>query len=534
MALANAQAGAPSGAPASSLPPQSPIAVVLKFIGLMVLNAFTLILVYAFFKDENYGLAIVFAVITIGLNVIIFVPSLYPLKWMAPGLALVTLLVIYPIVYTVATAFTNFGDGHRLSKAQAVTQIIRIGGNIVPEDAPTYSVIPFRSADGTIALWLTNANETVFVPAGQAAQTIENPPAEAPDEFNGFTQVERRQLLPTLNEAQNIPFGADDDVITLSGRTAIRATLTPRYSYDAERDAIIDNLDGTVYTADDVDGFFETTRGARLQNQPGYRVSVGLRNFDRMISDPGLRGPLVDIFVWTVAFAFGSVLLCFIVGLGMALVLNDPRMPARPLIRSLLIIPYAIPGVISIVVWRGMLNLNLGVVTNMWDTLFNTRPQFLIDPWLAKFSILLVNTWLGYPYMMLVTSGALQAIPSEVYEAAAVDGAKPWQRFWQITLPLLLVSVGPLLIASFTFNFNNYLLIEALTGADAPSIPNSPVPARYTDILISYTYNIAFGNRGSDYGYASAITIVIFFIVAAVTLLQYRYTKTWEQVGENV
>jgi ABC-type sugar transport system permease subunit len=136
--------------------------------------------------------------------------------------------------------------------------------------------------------------------------------------------------------------------------------------------------------------------------------------------------------------------------------------------------------------------------------------------------------------MMLVCSGALQAIPSEVYEAAAVDGAKPWQRFWQITLPLLLVSVGPLLIASFTFNFNNYLLIEALTGADAPSIPNSPVPARYTDILISYTYNIAFGNRGADYGYASALTIVIFVIVASVTLMQYRFTKTWETVGENV
>jgi ABC-type sugar transport system permease subunit len=199
-----------------------------------------------------------------------------------------------------------------------------------------------------------------------------------------------------------------------------------------------------------------------------------------------------------------------------------------------LIIPYAIPGVISIVVWRGMLNLNLGVVTNAWETLFNVRPGFLIDPWLAKVSILLVNTWLGYPYMMLVCSGALQAIPSEVYEAAAVDGAKPWQRFWQITLPLLLVSVGPLLIASFTFNFNNYLLIEALTGADAPSIPNSPVPARYTDILISYTYNIAFGNRGSDYGYASALTIMIFLIVAAVTLMQYRFTKTWETVGENV
>lgn len=534
MAVANAQAGVPSGAPAKSDPPGSLLGTVLKYLGLAALNAFTLILVYAFFRDENFGLAAVFVVITLGMNIIIFVPRLYPLRWMAPGLALVTLLVVYPIIYTVTTAFTNFGDGHRLPKSQAVTQIIRIGGNIIPDDAPKYSVAPFRDDDGNIALWLTNTSETVFVVQGQAPETVAEERLDAPDEYNGFTLVERRQLLPTLNEAQSLSFGSETDVVTLSGRDAIRATLQSRYSYDPERDAIIDNLTDIVYTSNDVDGFFTAPNGARLQSQPGYRVYVGLANFERMITEPGLAGPLRDIFVWTVVFAFSSVILSFAVGLLMALVLNDPRMPLRPVIRSLLIIPYAIPGVISIVVWRGMLNLNLGVVTNMWDSLFGVRPQFLIDPWLAKFSILLVNTWLGYPYMMLVTSGALQAIPSEVYEAAAVDGAKPWQRFSLITLPLLMVSVGPLLIASFTFNFNNYLLIEALTGADAPTIPNSPVPARYTDILISYTYNIAFGGRGSDYGYASAITIVIFVVVAAVTMMQYRFTKTWETVGENV
>ncbi|MBK9122994.1 MAG: ABC transporter permease subunit [Chloroflexi bacterium] len=533
MAVANAKVGVPSGTP-SSLPENSTLSTVLKYLGLALFNAFTLLLVYAFFRDENLGLALVFVVIGVGLNVIFFVPALYPLRWMSPGLALITLLVIYPIIYTVLTSFTNFGDGHRLPKSQAITQIERIGGNIVPEDAARYSVVPYLNAEDNIALWLTNADETLFVPAGGAIQVVADPPAEPPAEYDGYSLVPRNQLLQVLRRAQNESFGDEDDVITVSGREAIRATLVQRFVYDEVQDAIVDQTDGTLYRADEENGFFVGPNGRPLQNQPGYRVNVGLFNFERMIADPGLRGPLIDIFVWTVVFAFLSVLLSFVVGLAMALVMNDPRMPARTLIRSLLIIPYAIPGVISIVVWRGMLNLNLGVVTNVWNDLFGVRPGFLIDPWLAKFSILLVNTWLGYPYMMLICSGALQAIPSEVYEAAAVDGAKPWQRFWGITLPLLLVSVGPLLIASFTFNFNNYLLIEALTGTDAPNIPNSPVPARYTDILISYTYNIAFGNRGSDYGYASAITIVIFVVVAAVTLMQYRYTKTWEQVGENV
>jgi ABC-type sugar transport system permease subunit len=135
---------------------------------------------------------------------------------------------------------------------------------------------------------------------------------------------------------------------------------------------------------------------------------------------------------------------------------------------------------------------------------------------------------------MLICSGALQSIPHEALEAATVDGANPWQRFWRITLPLLLVAVGPLLVASFTFNFNNFNLIYLFNGG-GPPMANTPTPAGHTDILISYVYNLAFsGSRGVDYGFASAITIVIFFIVGAITLFQFRYTRMLEEVSENV
>jgi ABC-type sugar transport system permease subunit len=228
------------------------------------------------------------------------------------------------------------------------------------------------------------------------------------------------------------------------------------------------------------------------------------------------------------------VLTTFTAGLFMAMILNDPGIPGRKIIRSLLIIPYALPGVIGVLVWRGMLNENFGIINNFIADQAGVRIPWFSNPTWAKAAIILVNLWLGYPYMMLICSGALQSIPSEIYEAAAVDGARPWQRFSRITLPLLLITVGPLLIASFVFNFNNYLLIELLTRGDPP-IPGSPVPAGYTDILISYTYGIAFGsNRGADYGYAAAITIVIFLIVASITLIQYRFTKQLEEISENV
>jgi len=149
--------------------------------------------------------------------------------------------------------------------------------------------------------------------------------------------------------------------------------------------------------------------------------------------------------------------------------------------------------------------------------------------------VLLVNLWLGYPYFMLITSGALQSISADLYEAARVDGATAWQSFRRITLPLLLVAVGPLLIASYVFNFNNFNLIYLFISG-GPPIVGATTNAGHTDILISYVYKLAFesGGRGVQYGYASAISIIVFFVVGTLTLLQYRFTNMWEEVSENV
>jgi ABC-type sugar transport system permease subunit len=135
---------------------------------------------------------------------------------------------------------------------------------------------------------------------------------------------------------------------------------------------------------------------------------------------------------------------------------------------------------------------------------------------------------------MLITSGALQSIPGDLYEAATIDGANSWQAFRSITLPLLLVAVGPLLIASYVYNFNNFGLIYLFING-GPPIAGAATQAGHTDILISYIYKLAFasGGRGVQYGLASAISIVVFFIVAALTLVQFRFTNMWEEVSKN-
>ena len=198
------------------------------------------------------------------------------------------------------------------------------------------------------------------------------------------------------------------------------------------------------------------------------------------------------------------------------------------------LIPYTIPSLVTILVWRGMLNEQLGVITNFLEATIGYSPPWFTDPTWAKIGILMVNLWLGYPYFMLVCSGALQGIPQDIYSAADVDGAGAVTKFWRLTLPLLLIAVGPLLIASFTFNFNNFNVIF-LYNEGGPPIAGAPTPVGHTDILISYVYNLAFsGSRSINYGFAAAITIVIFFIIGIITLFQFRYTRMWEEVSENV
>lgn len=291
--------------------------------------------------------------------------------------------------------------------------------------------------------------------------------------------------------------------------------LVPTLAYEADQDAFVALDDGTVY-ADNGRGNYANVADPSDKLTPGWRATVGFENFTRVFFDQQIRDPFAMVFIWTFAYALLSVLLTFVVGLGLAIVLNRPRMAGQRLYRSLLIIPYAIPAFLSLLVWAGLLNDDFGAINAVtgWDI------PWLFDPFWAKVSVLLVNLWLGFPYMFLVSTGALQAIPSELQEAARVDGAGNFQVWRLINMPLLLVALTPLLIASFAFNFNNFGGIYLLTGG-GPGVTGSEV-AGATDILISYTYKVAFAaGEGNDYGLAAAISIFIFVIVGTISAISF-------------
>ena len=178
-------------------------------------------------------------------------------------------------------------------------------------------------------------------------------------------------------------------------------------------------------------------------------------------------------------------------------------------------------------VWKGMLNTDFGVDQPDPGT---TQVAWLTETNLARFSVLMVNLWMGFPYFFLVCSGALTAIPEDLKEAAYVDGASSGYAFRTVVLPLLLVATAPLLVTTFAFNFNNYNLIELLTGGGP--FPGSANDGGSTDLLINFTFRKAFNETNQQLGLASAIAMLIFVIVGTVSAYGFRLTRRLEEIGQ--
>jgi ABC-type sugar transport system permease subunit len=522
------------GAPRRGAP--SPIvSIIWRLIALALIDAVAIVFAYAFFGGGLTLAAIVLLVITAVINVVFLVPGLYPLRWISPGLMLLVLMVVYPVLYTVYIAFTNYnGVDHLLSKDQVVA---RLESTLyTPEETANLAWRAYRSPEGQFLIWLTQVDGTTQladplsgieqVQLDDARFGAIDPEDGLPATIGVYTKLGRLESFRYLTALSNLVI--TDETAQLRIISIDRATLgIARFSYDPVRDVVYDDQTDTEYFASG--GYFVDAQGNRAP-APGFVDFVGLRNFERALSDPRISSVFFSVLGWTIAFSFLSVVLTFAVGLALALVFNDDKLPLKGLFRTLAIIPYTIPGFISALVWAGLLNPNFGPINGFLSDFVGMNPQWFSDGNLAKMAVLIVNTWLGYPYMMIVSLGALQSIPSDLYEAAEIDGASPWQRFRTITFPLLLVALAPLLIGSFAFNFNNFTLIELLTEGRPPQL-GVISPAGQTDILISYSFRVAFAaGRGQDYAFAAALGVFIFLIVAAITIVNFRLSRRLENM----
>ncbi|HKB95099.1 MAG TPA: ABC transporter permease subunit, partial [Gaiellaceae bacterium] len=339
---------------------------------------------------------------------------------------------------------------------------------------------------------------------------------------SGYRIVKGAELFALDATLQTFAVPTSGDKAIRPQTIASAVEMTPTLRYDAKRGVFVRITDGAVFRDDGKGSFVH----GKEELEPGWKTGVGFKNFSAILRDPLVRGPFVQIFIWTLVFATSVVLLSFATGLLLAITLDKAGMRFQRLYRSLILIPWAVPGFLSLLVWQGLLNDDFGVV----NRLFHLNIPWLFDANWAKVSCIFVSFWLTVPYFFLVSMGALQSIPSELNEAARVDGGGPAQIFRRVTLPLVLVATSPLLIASFAFNFNNFNNIFLLTGG-GPTQANQPI-AGSTDILISYTYKLAIATgKGQDYGLASAVSIIIFFIVATISAVSFSRTKALENIN---
>lgn len=497
----------------------------LHMAGLALLDAIALWIVFSLLGNGAISAGISVLIVTGLINWVFISDRLYPIRWLTPGLVLMLLLVVYPLVFTVYIAFTNYSDGHILSKQQVVNQLQH--RYFQPPEAINYQMTVYRSPEGKFLLLLQDPQGNYFTGSEEEGIQTLQVDGVPPTTIGPYQKLSMAGTFQYLTSLEKIQVKGEAFQVLITGPNKAKQAL-PKYTYDSNRDVLIDNEIGKEYRP--VGGAFVDDTGVPLLGEPGFTTLVGLDNFRRVFSDPQIQGPFLKVFIWTVTFAATTVLLTFGVGLLLALVLNDKRLPLRTMFRSIAIIPYTIPGFISILIWVGLLNPFYGPFSQMIKSLTGVSPDWFSNGTLTKVAILFINTWLGYPYMMLICLGALQSIPQEMYEAAELDGASRFAKFRYLTLPLLLISVGPLLIGTFAFNFNNFTVID-LVNEGGPPIVGASTPAGQTDILISYTYRLAFaGGRGADFGLASTIAIFIFIIIASLTAFNFRFTRQLEEV----
>ncbi|MFE9688926.1 ABC transporter permease subunit [Micromonospora sp. NPDC005806] len=452
-----------------------------------------------------------------------------PAKYLVPGTLFLIAFQIFPVLYTASTAFTNFGDGHRGSKDDAIVAIQTSSVKQVPGSTEYALSIATKGDPATAPLvFLLSDPKSKEVFAGDpgglrkldVGQVTVSPTGKI-TAADGYTVLNFGQAGTRSKEITDLVVPTSGGAIRSNGLSRAYEGKAVR-AYDGGCDCVKDSETGKTWTADAASGSFVAADGERLAQ--GWKVNVGLQNFSRVLTDPNISGPFFGTLIWNFAFAIGSTGLTFLLGMAIALVLHSPRMRGTNLYRVLLILPYAMPSFAMLLVWRDMFNTDFGLINN----LFGLGVDWFGGAWTARLAVLLVQLWLGYPYMFLVATGALQAIPRELTEATSVDGASPWQSFRAVTLPLLLVALSPLLIASFAYNFNNVNAI-LFTTEGGPFPADNPTNGA-TDLLITYTYRLAFGAQGAEYGLATTVSIFIFAIVAAVAAISFSRTRKQEEV----
>ncbi len=255
---------------------------------------------------------------------------------------------------------------------------------------------------------------------------------------------------------------------------------------------------------------------------------VGFENFTNLFVDPSLSAVFRETFTWTIIWTFSATTLTIVLGVTLAVVLHNKKIKGKKFFRTIYLLPWAVPAFLTILIFQIFFSkigaMNTIVLPFFTQTAYDptTAIGFLLDPNLAKITIILVQAWLGFPFVFVLVTGILQAIPDDLYEASSLDGGGAWSNFWDITFPMIMIAAAPMLITQYTFNFNNVTIIYLLGGSVV-----KPIGAVYgpLETIASLGYQLTLD---AEYATAAAFTLITSIIVSTIVLISWLKTGAFK------
>lgn len=253
---------------------------------------------------------------------------------------------------------------------------------------------------------------------------------------------------------------------------------------------------------------------------------IGFQNFTNMWTLSTFRLAFTSVLGWTLIWALAASTLQIVLGILTAIIANQPFVKGKRIFGVIFLLPWAVPAFITILTFSNMFNDSVGAINAQVLPLFAKIFPFLdgvlipwkTDPTWTKIALIMMQGWLGFPYIYVLTLGILQSIPNDLYEAAYIDGANGWQKFRNITFPMILAVAAPTLISQYTFNFNNFSIIYLFNDGGPGSVGGN---AGSTDILISWIYKLT-TNTSPQYSMAAAVTLIISVIVISISMIAFK------------
>lgn len=253
---------------------------------------------------------------------------------------------------------------------------------------------------------------------------------------------------------------------------------------------------------------------------------VGVTNFTNIWRLSTFRSAFGAVLGWTIIWALAASTVQIVIGIFTAIIANQPFIKGKRIFGVIFLLPWAVPAFITILTFSNMFNDSIGAINTQVIPLLGKVLPFLnghlipwkTDPTWTKIALIMMQGWLGFPYIYVLTLGILQSIPNDLYEAAYIDGANAWQKFRNITFPMILAVAAPTLISQYTFNFNNFSIMYLFNDGGPGTVGGG---AGSTDILISWIYRLTTG-AAPQYSMAAAVTLIISLIVISISMIAFK------------